>query len=202
MRYSSDHKPATRAKVLEAAARVIRQHGPDRVAVSGIMAEAGLTHGGFYAHFASKDDLLVQAIGQMFQELAATFTATVEGQPPQEALRRYINFYLSASHRDRRDTGCPLPAMSADLPRMNDDARGAYAAGIAGITRLLADLLSQAGRPEPEALAASILSEMVGAVALARSIPDRDQSDTILRASRHAVRARVGLAGLTVDRRQ
>jgi TetR/AcrR family transcriptional repressor of nem operon len=193
MRYANDHKQATRTKVLEAAARVIRQNGPDRVAVAGVMAEVGLTHGGFYAHFDSKDDLLVQAIGQMFQELGRNFAATAEGLAPHEALRRYINFYLSAAHRDHRDTGCPLPALSADLPRLTQAARVEYAKGVAGLTRRLAKLLTEAGKPDAEALASSILAEMVGAVALARSVPDPAQSDAILRHSRHAVRERAGL---------
>src|SRR5580693_8218834 len=99
MRYAEDHKQATRAKVLKAASRVIRQNGPDRVAVAGIMAEVGLTHGGFYAHFASKDDLLVQAISQMFLESRDNFAAIVGDRPPLEALKSYFDFYLSASHR-------------------------------------------------------------------------------------------------------
>jgi TetR/AcrR family transcriptional repressor of nem operon len=193
MRYADDHKQATRAKVLEAAARVIRQNGPDRVAVAGIMAEVGLTHGGFYAHFQSKDDLLVQAIGQMFQELTQRFEDIAGDHPPREALRRYINFYLSASHRDGRDRGCPLPALSADLPRLTQAARVEYAKGVSHVTRRLAGLLAALGQSDAEAVAASALAEMVGAVVLARSVADPGQSDGILRASRHGLRKRLDL---------
>jgi TetR/AcrR family transcriptional repressor of nem operon len=193
MRYAEDHKQATRAKVLEAAARVIRQNGPDRVAVAGIMAEVGLTHGGFYAHFQSKDDLLVQAIGQMFHELTQKFESIADDHPPREALRRYINFYLSASHRDGRDRGCPLPALSADLPRLTEAARVEYARGVSHVTRRLAGLLAALGQPDAEAVAASALAEMVGAVVLARSVADAVQSDGILRASRHGLRKRLNL---------
>ena len=115
MRYSEDHKQATHAKVLKAASRVIRENGPDRIAVAGIMAEVGLTHGGFYAHFASKDDLLVEAIGQMFVEARDNFEALTTNLPPREALTSYLDFYLSTSHRDRRDRGCPRsPANPTD----------------------------------------------------------------------------------------
>jgi TetR/AcrR family transcriptional repressor of nem operon len=192
MRYAEDHKQATRAKVLKAASRVIRQHGPDRVAVAGIMAEVGLTHGGFYAHFTSKDDLLVQAIGQMFLESRDNFAAVVGDRPPLEALKVYFDFYLSPSHRDRRDRGCPLPALSADLPRLPPPSRDLYGEGVARLTSLLARRMEAAGCDDADALASSALSEMVGAVALARSVSDRSQSDAILKASRESLRHRVG----------
>jgi TetR/AcrR family transcriptional repressor of nem operon len=192
MRYAEDHKQATRAKVLKAASRVIRQHGPDRVAVAGVMAEVGLTHGGFYAHFTSKDDLLVQAIGQMFLESRDNFAAVVGDRPPLEALKAYFDFYLSPSHRDRRDRGCPLPALSADLPRLPPPSRELYGEGVARLTNLLARRMEVAGCAEPDETASSVLSEMVGAVALARSVSDRSQSDRILKASRESIRHRVG----------
>jgi TetR/AcrR family transcriptional repressor of nem operon len=192
MRYAEDHKQATRAKVLKAASRVIRQHGPDRVAVAGIMAEVGLTHGGFYAHFTSKDDLLVQAIGQMFLESRDNFAAVVGDRPPLEALKVYFDFYLSPSHRDRRDRGCPLPALSADLPRLPPPSRDLYGQGVARLTGLLARRMEAAGCDDADALASSALSEMVGAVALARSVSDRSQSDAILKASRESLLHRVG----------
>jgi len=192
MRYAEDHKQATRAKVLKAASRVIRQNGPDRVAVAGIMAEVGLTHGGFYAHFASKDDLLVQAIGQMFLEAKDNFAAIAGDRPPLEALKSYFDFYLSANHRDRRDNGCPLPALAADLPRLPARSREFYGRGVAHLTDLLARRMEAAQCAEPDALASSVLAEMVGAVALARAVSDRAQSDAILKAARESIRGRVG----------
>jgi TetR/AcrR family transcriptional repressor of nem operon len=193
MRYAEDHKQATRAKVLKAASRVIRQNGPDRVAVAGIMAEVGLTHGGFYAHFESKDDLLVQAIGQMFLEAKDNFLAIVGDRPPREALKIYFDFYLSADHRDRRDRGCPLPALSADLPRLPVQSRETYGQGVARLTGLLASRLEAADCTDPKATASSILAELVGAVALARAVSDRTQSNVILKASRESIRSRVGI---------
>jgi len=193
MRYAEDHKQATRAKVLKAASRVIRQNGPDRIAVAGIMAEVGLTHGGFYAHFASKDDLLVQAIAQMFLEARDNFASIVGDRPPLEALKSYIDFYLSTDHRDRRDRGCPLPALAADLPRLPAPSRETYGHGVAHLTQMLARRMEAGGCPDPVALAQSVLSEMVGAVALSRSVADRTQSDAILKASRESIRNRVGV---------
>ncbi len=192
MRYAEDHKQATRAKVLKAAARVIRQNGPDRVAVAGVMAEVGLTHGGFYAHFQSKDDLLIQAIRQMFAESAAKFDTIAGDRPPLEVLGRYFDFYLSANHRDRRDRGCPLPALAADLPRLPQASRDFYGEGVAGLSAKLANRMAAAGFSDSPVLARSVLSELVGAVALARAVSDKDQSDEILRASRESLRLRIG----------
>ena len=193
MRYAEDHKQATKAKVLKAAARAIRQEGPDRVGVAGIMAKVGLTHGGFYAHFASKDDLLAQAIGQMFEESAAKFAGTVESRPIDEALADYFDDYLSPRHRDRRDSGCPLPALSADLPRLPAPSREAFGRGVADLTGRLAAALAALGRKDAPNLASSTLSEMVGAVALARAVPDGAQSEAILKAARESVRERCGV---------
>src|SRR5262245_27757358 len=131
MRYDAEHKQKTRERVLKEAARAIRAAGPHKVGVAGVMAKAGLTHGGFYAHFASKDDLIAAAIGQMFDEGAAKFAQETEGLEPALALARYIDFYLSTAHRDARRTGCPLPFLSADLPRLARPAQERFAEGVA-----------------------------------------------------------------------
>jgi TetR/AcrR family transcriptional repressor of nem operon len=192
MRYAEDHKQETRAKVLKAAARVIRQNGPDRVAVAGVMAEVGLTHGGFYAHFTSKDDLLTQAIAQMFVESSETSRGLIADRPPRDALGRYFDFYLSTAHRDGRDRGCPLPALSADLPRLPVESRERYGRGVADMTWFLTRQMEAAGCDDAPALASSVLSELVGAVALARAVADRAQSNAILTAARESIRRRVG----------
>ena len=103
MRYSSDHKAETRERVLKEAANEIRAKGPDNVAVSGIMARAGLTHGGFYAHFPSKDALVKEAIGTMFADARARSDKIDADGDPRDVLRAYVDFYLSPAHRDRRE---------------------------------------------------------------------------------------------------
>lgn len=155
------------------------------------MAKAGLTHGGFYAHFASKDDLVVAAMSQMFDEASAQLDRLTAGKPPAAALRAYNDFYLSRQHRDARETGCPLPSLSADLPRLGLAARQQVAAGVAGLTASIAGLLSALGRPDPEILASSAPAEMVGAVLPARGIADPKQSDAIFKASRDSLKLRL-----------
>lgn len=194
MRYTVEHKQRTRERVLKEAALAIRQDGPDRVAVAAVMGRAGLTHGGFYAHFESKDALLVAAIDQMFAESLAYLDRLLDGRTPRDGLAAYIDFYLSAQHRDRRDAGCPMPAMAADLPRLGAPAREAFERGAAALTSRIAGALGALGLPDAGRQAVSVLSEMVGAVVLARSISETGPSDTILGASRDALHGRLGLA--------
>lgn len=193
MRYDAEHKQRTRARVLKEAAAAIRVEGPDRIGVAAIMARAGLTHGGFYAHFASKDVLLVAAIDEMFEAACSWFEALVHDKPPAEGLAAYVAFYLSRWHRDHREESCPIASMAADLPRLGQDARVAFERGAARLTTLLSGRLEAMGQAEAGVQAVSLLSEMVGAVVLARSIAEPEASTAILRASRQAISARLGL---------
>jgi TetR/AcrR family transcriptional repressor of nem operon len=193
MRYDSEHKARTRARLLKEAAATIRAVGPGGVGVAGLMAQAGLTHGGFYAHFKSKDELIAQAIDRMFEDSRALFEACTEGRTPADGLTRYIDAYLSEQHRDRADRGCPLPCLSGEIAHMPDAARKCFAAGAAGLAAGIAGLLASIGMQNADPVAASIMSELTGAIGLARAIPERARSDMILEASRDALKARLGL---------
>src|SRR3569833_1016183 len=128
MRYDSEHKARTRARLLDEAAASIRAEGPGGIGVATLMARVGLTHGGFYAHFRSKDELIAQAITRMFEDSRALFVARTEGQTPADGLTNYIDAYLSETHRDRTAHGCPLPCLSGELARMPNAARESFAA--------------------------------------------------------------------------
>ena len=193
MRYDEDHKQKTRQKVLQAAARTIRAEGPDRVGVAAIMAEAGLTHGGFYAHFSSKDELIAEAIRQMFDDASERRRGWTDGKPPKDGLRDYIKFYLSRSHRDGRGAGCPLTALATDIPRLPDAAKIVFGEGVARMTASMTALLEGIGWPEAEAAAGALISEMVGAVSLSRSVADTEQSERILWTARRDILQRFGL---------
>jgi len=192
VRYSGDHKAETRKRVLKEAAREIRAKGPDNVAVAGVMARAGLTHGGFYAHFASKDALVSEAIGTMFDD-ARVRTVNMDSDDPRMALRTYIDFYLSAAHRDSRERGCPLPALSGDLARSSASARSRFGTGVAALTTKLARLLERLGQPQPVAEASMMLAQLVGALVLSRAVGDIAQSDSILADTHAALIARYAL---------
>ena len=193
MRYSSDHKQETRTRLLREAAREIRLKGPDRVAVAGVMRRAGLTHGGFYAHFGSKEALIAEAIGTMFEDARSRFAGETVGDDPRAALAAYIEFYLSPGHRDARDRGCPLAAIGSDVPRLPEAARERFARGLAALTERLAEAIMACGIERPDQEAASLVAELVGALTLARAVRDPAESDSILQQSAAALRRRLGL---------
>ena len=193
MRYSSDHKAETRERVLKEAAKEIRARGPDNVAVSGIMARAGLTHGGFYAHFPSKDALMKEAIGTMFADARARSDKIDADGDPRVVLRAYVDFYLSPAHRDRRDRGCPLPTLSGDFARAGPETRERFGAGVVGIATRLAAPLAKLGYADPDAEAHALLAQLVGGVALARAVGDATLSDTLLADTHASIVIRYGL---------
>lgn len=193
MRYDATHKQQTRQRVLRAAAKAIRSEGAHRVGVAGVMREAGLTHGGFYAHFDSKDALVVAAIEQMFEESLEHWERETRSRGDAEGLAAYIDLYLSEKHRDRPGTGCPIAALACELPRLDVAAREAFAAGSRRLTQALSQPLSRLGHDDAPALAASVLAEMVGALALARCESDRVRSNAQLAASRNALHRRLDL---------
>jgi TetR/AcrR family transcriptional repressor of nem operon len=195
MRYDAEHKQRTHERVVKAAAKAIRAKGPDRVGVADVMADVGLTHGGFYAHFDSKDALIAAAIGQMFEEARARLELETSGNSPRKALTNYIDFYLSPAHRDARRSGCPIAALSSDMPRLNAKVRSQFSAGRARLCGILADLIRQTGRQDAESEADSMYAELLGALSIARMEPDSSRSDAILERSRRAIKRRLGLAG-------
>jgi TetR/AcrR family transcriptional repressor of nem operon len=194
MRYTTEHKQQTREKLLGIAAAAIRTQGPDRIGVAGVMAKAGLTHGGFYAHFASKEDLIGAAIDRMFEESRARIGEETRGLSPREGLVAYIDFYLSARHRDTRGAGCALAALAGDLPRLSLVTRRRFAVGVQRMRQILAATLRLLERDDADVLADSMLAELVGALAIARAEPDSERSDAILAHSRAALKRRFQLA--------
>jgi TetR/AcrR family transcriptional repressor of nem operon len=192
MRYDAEHKQKTREKVLDAAAEAIRAEGPHRLGVAGVMAKAGLTHGGFYAHFQSKEDLVCQTIDHMFARSRLKRLDREEGLGPAEKLLAFIDYYLSPAHRDS-PSGCALPALAADAQRLAPEVRAAYSKGMAGMTGRIAELLRDLGHAEPDGLATSAVAEMVGGLMLARAEPDGPRSDLMLERSRHVLKQRLNL---------
>jgi TetR/AcrR family transcriptional regulator, transcriptional repressor for nem operon len=194
MRYDVEHRQQTREKVVRKAAEEIREHGPDKISVAKLMAKAGLTHGGFYAHFKSKDALVSEAISYIYNERNEALRKILEDDGPAEGLSAYIDMYLSTTHRNRRDKGCPLAALTGDIARMPVAVRKRFDADLQGQTDLIAAALKAMKLPQPESLAASVLAELVGAMAIARSVSNEEASERILDATRANIKARIGLA--------
>ncbi|HTW72984.1 MAG TPA: TetR/AcrR family transcriptional regulator [Acetobacteraceae bacterium] len=197
MRYSETHKAETHAKLVKLAGRVLREKGPDKLAVAELMAAAGLTHGGFYAHFKSKDALLAEALQGVFEESRQKRRAVADVLPPREALVRYIDLYLSPAHRDRPATGCPVVALNSDLPRQSRRFRAAFDAGVTMLVADLDDWFKAAGIADGDGLAASVLAAMAGAVAVSRGIVDKRLSDALLAATRDSIKTRLGLLDIS-----
>jgi TetR/AcrR family transcriptional regulator, transcriptional repressor for nem operon len=193
MRYDAEHRERTREKILSEAAAAIRAKGPEGVGVAALMKRAGLTHGGFYAHFESKDALVAEAIALMFRQAARRFDRDLAARDPRAALAAYVDFYLSPYHRDARDSGCPVAALSTDIGRLEPASRERFGRGIAALTGWLGEALAAHGVPDGAAEGASMLAELVGALTLSRAVAEPDQADRILAHSRAALRARCRL---------
>jgi TetR/AcrR family transcriptional repressor of nem operon len=194
MRYSEGHKEETRKRVLTVAARTLRAKGPERLGVAEVMAEAGLTHGGFYAHFKSKDDLLAAAVDEAFAEGRQLWFRAAGEHPGLEGLERYIDFYVSPTHRDRTDTGCPVAALGPAFARADSPAADIFRANVQRLIGAIAGRLPGEDEAERAARATSIFAEMMGSVQLARALPDPETSDRALAAARASLKARIAIA--------
>jgi TetR/AcrR family transcriptional repressor of nem operon len=163
-------KEQTRRNLVTLAAEVVREQGPERVSVEKLMRRLGLTHGGFYAHFRSKDDLLIHAIDEMFEQAEAELRRVTANAPPQEALRCYIDYYLTAHHAAVPGTGCPLAAVGADVTRLGEGARARYRAGVERLTQALTEHFQRLGLEEKMAAeeASALLAALAGTILLAR----------------------------------
>jgi TetR/AcrR family transcriptional regulator, transcriptional repressor for nem operon len=192
MGYSQQHKAETRAKLLKLASVALRKHGPDKLGAVELMKTAGLTHGGFYAHFESREALLLEALKTVFEEARARYQEYGGRLPPREALSSLIGDYLSATHRDRLSL-CPIVTMNSDLPRQSSLFRATYRAGVLSLVGILAGWIKAAGLPAAEVTSASLLAEMAGAIALSRAITDKNVSDLLLERTRGRIRAELSL---------
>ncbi|NOW46403.1 TetR/AcrR family transcriptional repressor of nem operon [Novosphingobium sp. SG751A] len=186
----SNHKAKVRERILDEAAAALRAAGTEGLSVAGLMKRAGLTHGGFYAHFENRDDLVAHAIGRMFQDSAGMLARFLGEKPDLDGL---VDHYLSEQAMRRHDRGCPLPWLAGEAPRMPHAARERFQQGIGAMTGAIAAALEKQGKDRGRAahLASSAVAEMVGALALARALGDGDQALATLAAARASVKDRL-----------
>jgi TetR/AcrR family transcriptional repressor of nem operon len=204
MRYSESHKAETHQRLLKIAGRALRVKGPDGVAVAEVMKDAGLTHGGFYAHFKSKDALLVEALRGVFAYSGERYRNLTQDLPPRHALATYVDTYVSSAHRDNAQNGCPITALNSEMPRQSRKFREAFDAGVKSLVDALARRIEAAkvdtGDGDAETLAASVLSAMAGAVAISRAVSDKRLSDEMLEAARAGIKARLGVTDIELSK--
>ena len=189
MRYSDTRGQETRRRVVRAAAAAACAHGSDGVRVAGVMAQVGLTHGGFYAHFASKEALLAAAVEEAFGANARRFARLTAGLSGPQALKLFVDAYVSLKHRAEPENGCPIVSLSSDLPRQAEPIRQAYEAGVRRLIARIEGWLPDARKCH----AASLLAEMMGAVALSRALSSEADAETLLANSRASLKARMGI---------
>jgi TetR/AcrR family transcriptional repressor of nem operon len=188
-RYPADHKDKTREAVLKAAAQRLRAGGLEAVGVASIMAEAGLTHGGFYAHFPSRDALLAAAITRLFDDAIETIGRYEAKYGATAALERYVDFYLSAKHRDDVSIGCPIPALGAETRRAAPAVSKAFEEGLDRLAKRLGRLMLKQRPAEQKKAALALLGEMAGMLGVARAIADQKQSNDYLASARKSLLA-------------
>jgi TetR/AcrR family transcriptional repressor of nem operon len=177
----SGKKSRTRERILDAAAAALIQRGPGESSVGEVMGAAGLTVGGFYAHFESKDALMLEALHQLLERRRQLLKQLDDNRPPQERRVLAAAFYLSRKHRDSRGDACPLPSSLGELNRLPEPFRRVL---VEHVELMVAEL---AGSPEDADKVLADLALMVGGLALARALGDGELSDRILRAAKSAV---------------
>jgi TetR/AcrR family transcriptional regulator, transcriptional repressor for nem operon len=177
MRYSQDHKQATRRRILEAAGRRFKQDGIDGAGVATLMADAGLTNGAFYGHFSSKEDLVANVLADQLRAQRESF----DDQPSNRAgLEAFVRSYLSPEHRDQLAGGCPSAALLDEIARRPTDTRDVFTAEVMGVVDDIASRLDPTDVDAARADALTIFGLMVGTLQLARALTDRPLSDQLL----------------------
>lgn len=169
MRYTPQHKQASRERILKAAARAFRAQGFERPSVASIMKDAGLTHGAFYAHFESKDQLVAEVIRAGFDGVTERFESRFRDAKGEDWLRHWVRGYLSDGHLAQPEAGCPLPTLSAEIARTGPEAIEAYSEVF---RERLARMVERVDAPDDESRrrVLSALALMVGALTLARAL--------------------------------
>jgi TetR/AcrR family transcriptional repressor of nem operon len=191
MRYSKEHKQETHARIVRKASVRLREKGAHGVGVADLMKEAGLTHGGFYAHFDSRDALVIEAFAHAMDRSTERWRKMVSETPPEKRLATMVENYLTAAHRDDPGHGCAVPALSADIARESPKTRKAFAAKVEQMIDMMADQIPEVPRKAARKQAAAALATMMGTLVLARVTGSGELSDDILAAGREAVLGRV-----------
>jgi len=190
MRYSKEHKQETHAKIVKKAAVLLREKGAHGIGVADLMKEAGLTHGGFYAHFESREALVVEAFAYAMDRSTERWRKIAEQTPPDKRLATIIASYLTPVHRDDPGHGCAVPALGAEIARESPRTRKAFAAKLEQMVDMMTDQVSGVPRKAARKQAVATLATMMGTLVLARIAGNGEFSDEILDVGREAALGR------------
>ncbi|AKU16861.1 TetR/AcrR family transcriptional regulator [Luteipulveratus mongoliensis] len=178
-RYSPEHKEATRRRMIETAGRRFKSDGIDRSGIAALVADAGLTNGAFYGHFASKDDLVASVVAQQLADQVAVVSSLPVGLASVEA---FVREYLSPAHRDDLPGGCPSAALLDEIGRCDVAVREAYTRGASAMIEAIAHHLDDGDPQRTSERAIGLFSLLVGSLQAARAVTDPELSDRILAA--------------------
>lgn len=187
MRHSREVAAETRARIVKVASRQFRKHGIGGIGVADVMAKAGLTHGGFYKHFASKDALAAEACRFALAASRKELRAIAAAAPPGRVLQQVVEAYLSMPHRDHPDRGCVIAALAAEAARLGPEASGVVAEGYEALVAFIASLLEARQEQDAVQRARAIVAAMVGALTVSRTVRDRQAAEQVLAAARRGI---------------
>ena len=176
-RYGKEHKDETRRRIIESAGRRLKRDGIDGSGIATLMKDAGLTNGAFYAHFASKDDLVATAVAEELRQQRASFGALSSGRA---GLEPFVRDYLSIDHRDSREDGCPSAALLDEIGRSADATRQAFTDGLLAAIDSMAARLAPDDPQSARVKALTVFGMMVGTMQLSRALADRQLADAVL----------------------
>jgi TetR/AcrR family transcriptional repressor of nem operon len=184
MRYSAKHKEQTRAKLLKKASKRFREEGLQATGIAKLMRDMGLTHGGFYGHFRSKNDLIATALKDMFAETTEDLKKAIAGSSPGKEISAIVNFYLTAKNREHPELSCLLPTLASEIARQPKAIRKVYTQGFAEQVARLAHFMPGSDEATKRQHAHSLMAGLAGTMMFARAVNDQELSDRILAQAR------------------
>src|ERR1700712_4236151 len=187
MRYSKEHKLETHARIVRKASVRLREKGAHGVGVADLMKDAGLTHGGFYAHFDSREALVIEAFAYAMDRSNERWRKVAEQTPPEKRLATIVNSYLTPLHRDDPGHGCAVPTLGAEIARESPKTRKAFAGKLEQMIDMMADQILDVPRKTARKQAMAALATMMGTLVLSRIAGTGEFSDEILTSGREAV---------------
>ena len=190
MRYSKEHKQETHARIVKKASVRLREKGAHGIGVADLMKDAGLTHGGFYAHFDSREALVIEAFTYAMDRSTERWRKLAEQTPPDKRLATIVENYLTPLHRDDPGHGCAVPTLGAEIARESPKTRKAFAAKLEQMIDMMADQVLEVPRKGARKQAVAALATMMGTLVLSRIAGSGELSDEILAAGREAVLGR------------
>jgi TetR/AcrR family transcriptional regulator, transcriptional repressor for nem operon len=187
MRYSKEHKQETHQRIVKRAAVRLREKGAHGIGVADLMKEAGLTHGGFYAHFDSREALVIEAMAYIMDRGTERWRKLGEQTPSEKRLATIVDSYLSTAHRDDPGHGCAVPTLGAEIARESPKTRKAFAVKLEQMVDMLAALIPDVPPKAGRKQAIATLGTMLGTMVMARIAGNGEFSDEILAAGREAI---------------